>query len=242
MIMIKRTGCPAFLRQSTSINAYRDERVVQKLWKMQNEKCCYCEVKIPEEGHGKAVDHWGPTSIFKGKRNNWNNLLLACPHCNGAKADQFPVTIMGDTDTPRVLYLRTPNGGDPAIIDPSDGETDPEEYIDFELDMSKEEMGLAKAKKRTDSDVRGKTTISVIGLYRDHYRKMHATHIRDMVIYLCLIGKAKQDGNEEEVRQCMIQFRIWVSARHKYAAVARAFARYYRMDKHFGLNIPHGWN
>lgn len=56
---------------------------------MQHGKCCYCEQKIPKEGHQKAVEHFKPKSIFKYFINDWDNLLLACPQCNGKKSDKF---------------------------------------------------------------------------------------------------------------------------------------------------------
>lgn len=242
MISIKRESCPDFLRSSESATAYRDARVVKVLWHMQHEKCCYCEVKIPGEGHGKAVEHWHPKAIFKGKMNEWDNLLLACPHCNGAKAEQFPIVIMGELSTPKVLYLKTADGGDPAIIDPSDGQTDPEDFIDFVVELNTREVGLAKGKSRGDDDLRGQTTIEVVGLYRDFYRQMHARFIRTMMKELCLMGDAEENGDELQVTLSLRQFEIWVSTKNKYSAVARAFARRYKIDTHYDLQIPSGWN
>lgn len=242
MIMIERQICPKYLKDSSSKTAYRDDRVVHTLWNMQNEKCCYCEAKISVEGSGKTVDHWRPQSIFAGKKNDWANLLLACQQCNGKKLDQFPIVIMGNDNTPKVLYLKTLDDRDPAIIDPSDGQMDPEEYIDFVLELDDIELGLVTAKNRADKDIRGQTTIEVIGLDRDCYRKEHAGIIRRMMKEFCQLGEAKQNRDEEQVQSSLRQFEIWISSKSRYSAVARAFARRYKLDKIFSIQIPVGWN
>lgn len=240
MISIRRMECPTFLASSRSKAAYRDETVVTELWRMQNGKCCYCEAKIPDEGHGKAVEHWQPKAVFKGRTNDWHNLLLACPHCNGAKADQFPTVIMGSTDTPKVVYLKNPDGGKPAILDPCDESVDPEDLIGFVMEIDSEDIGLAFPKTQAHADLSGNVTIDVVGLHRDFYRKEHAKFIRQMMKEFLLMSGAKEDGDESSVGQCLREFRRWVSAKHQYTAIARAFARRYKIDQIFNLEIPKG--
>lgn len=49
-------------------------------------KCWYCTKTIPF--HLSTVDHVLPLS--KGGRNRMNNLVMACPTCNSAKANKRP--------------------------------------------------------------------------------------------------------------------------------------------------------
>ncbi len=91
MIKIRRTPCPAILLGKTPEGThYNKTEVVSALWAMQHGKCCYCERRLPETGHLKAVEHFRPKSVFPELRNEWRNLLLACSQCNGQKADKFP--------------------------------------------------------------------------------------------------------------------------------------------------------
>jgi len=64
MIKIKRAECPKALIDSKASNKYGMRQVVGALWEMQNGKCRYCQQKIPPEGHGNAVEHFKPQSIF----------------------------------------------------------------------------------------------------------------------------------------------------------------------------------
>ena len=117
MIQIERGECPPVLGPAGRIHKYlyRTKKVVRALWDMQKQKCCYCEQLIPPDGHGKAVEHFHPQSIFKSRRNDWPNLLLACPQCNGKKSNKFPVMLTSNVDEVKVVYLKQEGEGQPAM-------------------------------------------------------------------------------------------------------------------------------
>ena len=51
------------------------------------ERCMYCE-----DSMGTDLDHFRPKSTFPASAYEWDNLLLACSHCNSnLKRDEFPL-------------------------------------------------------------------------------------------------------------------------------------------------------
>lgn len=51
-------------------------------------KCAYCEQKV-ELTH---VEHYRPKNLYYWLVFSWDNLLLACPHCNDYKGTNFEIT------------------------------------------------------------------------------------------------------------------------------------------------------
>jgi len=201
---------------------------------MQHEKCCYCEMKIPNEGHLKAVEHFKPKSVYKSLTNYWGNLLLACAQCNGKKSDGFPVQLTDRIDEAKVLYTKTKMvKGKPVLIDPS--KEDPEEHLDFDLDVREATLGLIKAKNNSKKGVK---TIETIGLSGQFYTKRHRKYVFETLLYrftaLCM---AKDDCNDGFVSEHKSRFEQWMQDSGEYAALTRAFARHYGLDK-YGIQIP----
>ncbi len=169
MISINRDDCPEKLAGGSSAqDRYAHREVVRTLHLMQHGKCCYCELEISDEGHGKAVEHFAPKAVFEGRRNDWENLLLACAQCNGKKSDDFPVEMLTDElDEPKVVYLANPESGTPLVINPSNPSIDPEAHLDFVLDEKNDlHHGLIHSK---DNSNMGRVTIDVLGLDRPYY-------------------------------------------------------------------------
>jgi len=75
----------------------------EKLAKMSNDKCAYCEGGINASRAGQ-VEHFKPKALFPSLAYDWDNYFLACGGCNGAKSDRWPDS--GE-------YLR-PDQGDPT--------------------------------------------------------------------------------------------------------------------------------
>ncbi len=69
---------------------YNGTDVKEKLREIFNQKCCYCESKI-EHVVESQIEHYRPQKKYKWLKNEWTNLLLACPICNRTKSDRFPV-------------------------------------------------------------------------------------------------------------------------------------------------------
>jgi uncharacterized protein (TIGR02646 family) len=81
-----------------SSSRYGHEDVREQLEELYRGKCCYCESQIrpvsPEH-----VEHYRPKSEISGVNNSgyywlgneWENLMIVCPACNGRKLAKFPV-------------------------------------------------------------------------------------------------------------------------------------------------------
>jgi len=158
MISVERTAIPAVLQQHgnewlTSLKSAIDEltqiqknphasqeeirRAKQRIQKAQGRyahrqvkdslvimfrgKCAYCEspIRVVSYGH---IEHFYPKSKpeYIDRTFDWNNLLLSCEICNNAghKGTSFPLD----------------SSGDPLLIDPTDGVTDPTEHLKFVWD------------------------------------------------------------------------------------------------------------
>lgn len=131
MIKINRIDCPECLQKPDHKFVEQDckrEEVTKALSKMQHAKCCYCERPLGELGSTeREVEHYMPRSTLKDRdgniqwhlANKWENLLYVCPTCNSRKGSQPP---FNKTTKKR------------EIIDPSCGDIDPEDHIDFLVD------------------------------------------------------------------------------------------------------------
>lgn len=140
-----RCECPDILESGGDIdNINCHKEVVKALHKMQFGKCCYCEKYINQEGHGQAIEHFRPkaSNKFPELKNEWSNLLHACTDCNGKKLHRFPID----------------QNGNPLIIDPSDPDIDPEEYLHFYVDDT--ELLTFGGVKPKDNKEKGHVTIS----------------------------------------------------------------------------------
>jgi len=240
MIKIDRKDCPEVLQESSSEGThYNKKEVVKVLWEMQNEKCCYCEQKIPHEGHLKAVEHFKPKSIFKDLKNDWKNLLLACAQCNGKKSAKFPVELTDELGEPKVVYLKRDSDGNPLIIDPSDSDIDPEEHIYFELDdINDDDCGMIKEKNHSEL---GRITIKEVGLASLYYTtKRYTFYLGSLNPHYNILLFAKHQGIDHLLEAQKNHFRIWMSARGEFAAFVRAFAKSRKLDSRFEINIPVG--
>lgn len=238
MISIVRARCPDRLSGGSSArNRYALKEVVECLHAMQHGKCCYCEMRVSDEGHGRAVEHFAPKAVFAGRRNDWDNLLLACAQCNGKKSDDFPVMLTDEPDEAKALYLTEPAEGTPLLIDPSDTSIDPEEHLTFELDDRKETFGLIHARNNSQQ---GKLTIKVVGLDRAYYTREHRDHLLELAWDYLTLLVAKNGGHDGEVKRYEGKFRMHVAGKSKLAAVAREFARDKQLDRRFNVPIPSG--
>ncbi len=229
MIQIKRTSsAPSVLSTSSAQNRYNRPSVVKALHKMQHGKCCYCEDYIPDSGRGKEVEHVRPRSKFPHLAYDWNNLLLACTACNGAKSDQFP----------------TSPGGDLLILDPSDPALDPEDHVSFIVKEDGDiglgspvslEATLGLAIPRAGSPL-GEETIRTTKLYQSHHVKKRRDTLRGLRrCYLGLLYEIKKaskgESNAIKVETLKNELRDFVGGDKAYASLARAFVREYRLAR-----------
>ncbi len=100
--------------------------VRKALWQNQRMKCCYCEEHIFDSN--EPIEHYRPKSEAKRQPGclddhgywwlafTWENLLLACTHCNSKKLAQFPLA-------PGSVVLAAgalpPGSEKPLLVDPA---------------------------------------------------------------------------------------------------------------------------
>lgn len=237
MIRIQRTDCPPCLVDAPSAgDAYKKKEVVKALWKMQHRKCCYSEMLIPNEGHGKAVEHFHTKSIFSWRRNEWRNLLLVCPQCNGRKRDRFPVMLTDSENETKIVYLQRPSNAPPAIIDPSDPSEDPEQHLTYVLDDRDPLYGQIIPR---NNSTRGRVTIKDTGIDDDVFLRERFDRLNDTldVQYRNLL-RARKNGDPDAQNACLATFSDYLKSTEKFAGLARAYARYKKLDKYFGVQVP----
>ncbi len=238
MIRISRTSCPSVLSKSTSKGtAYRNRNVVKALWTMQHGKCCYSEMNIPEQGHGQAVEHFEPKSVFKGQKNEWKNLLLVCPQCNGKKNAKFPVMLTSRSDETKVVFVEKPSKAPAALIDPSDPNDDPEAQLTYYLDEPTSPLyGQIQAR---DGSVKGRVTIDVTGIDDPFFvreRMLRLCHLLTRSLYNLLVARDNNDAEQQGIH--LNEYLGFMRPAAEFAGMAREFARHNRLDKLFDLAIP----
>lgn len=122
MIKIIRTPRPAELTDETireltqefkkdsSRPVWRKSYLSEALRDMSNAKCCFCEMKLIEEGKHLNIEHYHPKSKYPDEVVQWDNLLPSCNRCNSNKHthDTYVVPIIDPTkvDPKDSLYFR----------------------------------------------------------------------------------------------------------------------------------------
>ena len=237
MISIERGPCPACLGRSISASRYRGHDVVEALWKMQHGKCCYSEMRLPEDGHGKAVEHFRPKDKFKWQRNEWGNLLLVCPQCNGKKSNHFPGLLTSDDNETCVAYYRSSLPDTPTLIDPSDPEVEPEEHLTYFLDDTDLPF-YGQILARGDS-VLGKVTIEVTGIDGTYFQRERASRVLEVLMpHYVNILRAHASENTRAYEAALEAFAQLMADTEPFAGLAREFARQKKLDRNFALVIP----
>lgn len=193
---------------------YRNEEVLSRLKKdIYRHKCAYCESKI-EHAASLQVEHFRPKGGLEKEKtgdenhkgyywlgNEWTNLLLSCPKCNGkdAKGNRFPISGVrvyddspfdsnGDFDRERLIPTKPPLENEmPLLLNPEFDK--PEEHLEFN--------SLGQIKGITE---RGDATIEICKLDRDElYTKRQEVvnqFVREIKFYLLQALKKKQMTEE----------------------------------------------
>jgi hypothetical protein len=177
----------------TEISGYRI--VVEKLWKAQWYKCCYCERKTTWSFND--IDHFRP----KGSANrmpgcaqrhgywwlafDWDNLLFSCSSCNrSAKNDRFPTRIGSVSLQAEEL---PPGKERPLLLDPS-GSENPVEHIQFNPLLTPDGLDWW-ATARGGSEI-GAATIEICKMNNAEFRELRRDH------FLSVISPVILDINE----------------------------------------------
>jgi uncharacterized protein (TIGR02646 family) len=159
-------------------NKYRHNQIKDALVKMFYGKCAYCESKITVVTYG-AIEHFFPKSAYIDLTFEWSNLLLSCDICNDPnhKGTNFPLD----------------SNGNPLLINPSDGITDPNMHFEFAWDAV---AGLASVYGR---DQRGEIVETILDLNGIHGRQELIDYRSKYVKRLFALLRLAQSGDNEAI-------------------------------------------
>ena len=138
---------------------YKMEDIKTRLFNIYNGKCAFCEQRVERW----QVEHFRPKSVYYWLAFSWDNLLYACPDCNGSKSNHFdtkkskvknPPVDLTQINTLAASYDATEQ---PKFICPE--REDPEPLLVFQRD------GLVKSKPRNP---RCKYTLDTCQIYRPY--------------------------------------------------------------------------
>jgi uncharacterized protein (TIGR02646 family) len=199
LIQVQRTPEPSVLRNNATLwlselkklksnpnstqsaikkaqDKYNKKEVKDALIKMFNGKCAYCESKITTVAYGE-IEHFFPKSLYPDLTFVWKNLLLACSICNNAahKGTKFPLD----------------DQGNPLLIDPTDGITDPNSYLEFVWD------DVAKLASVYGRDERGITVENIFDLNGKRRRRQLMNHRSEYVRKLFALLTLAKKGDQE---------------------------------------------
>ena len=124
-------------------------------------RCGYCEDSVGDE-----VEHIRPKDLYPEAVFVWENYLLACGPCNGAKNNRFSVVRGGrlvEVTRRRGDPIRRPRRGPAAPINPRD--EDPLMFLDLEIVDTF--VFLPKGGLSEIDEARARYTIEVLKLNRD---------------------------------------------------------------------------
>ena len=73
--------------KATKKNVWNKIFIKEQLLEMSYNKCCYCEIRLNEEGKYMEVEHFLLKKEYKDLVVDWDNLLPSCKRCNGKKGE-----------------------------------------------------------------------------------------------------------------------------------------------------------
>lgn len=96
-----------YRQQGTTV--WNKPYIKKALLEMSHRKCCYCEVRLQEEGKYMQVEHFHCKSLYPDEVVAWDNLLPSCNRCNAQKGnhDTFAEPIINPCidDPKKFLYM-----------------------------------------------------------------------------------------------------------------------------------------
>lgn len=114
-------------------NRYKTSDIRDKLKKIYNGKCAFCEQK-EEQLH---VEHFRPKKIYYWLAYSWDNLILACPKCNEHKGTNFDTRgnkVIFENNDANINNINSLSSGydqleRPKMVNPET--MDPQDHITF---------------------------------------------------------------------------------------------------------------
>ncbi len=105
---------------------YRNNEIRDKLLKLYDNCCGYCQVTFSTRLKGDTIDHYRPKSYYYWLGYDWNNLIPICEACNFSKSALFPLI----DETKKVKnHTEAIAQEQPYILNPEQDDYD--EYIEY---------------------------------------------------------------------------------------------------------------
>jgi len=203
MIYIKKdyNDIPKNLEKNQNIEGstkYNSTDVKNKLFKIYNGKCGYCETIIDKSNSWATIDHYRPKKEYPFLCLEWSNLIYCCQKCNSCKHDKFPIELKDRQKDPKNKkdllansdYLKQEN---PYLLNP---EIQPEkpEVNDFYKHLEFDNQG-----KIIGKTYEGEVSIDVLKLYRDELqiKRMNLICNTEIFLFLCLMIIFEEPDKEE---------------------------------------------
>ena len=209
---------------------YGANSVKNALRKEQYDKCCFCESKVTQISYGD-VEHFRPKAGYRQRRKDplgrpgyywlayeWSNLLFCCQLCNQRfKQNLFPLV---DPSRRALTHRDDLSLEGPLLLHPR--HEDPAEFLGFH-----EEYLIA-----IDGNVRGETTLSVLGLNREELaevRRDELKKLKKLIKARIQIGREIEDHPSSEGVALLAElddhFRELVQDSAQFAAMTKAALR-----------------
>lgn len=172
-------------------------------------KCAYCESDVTAVTP-QHVEHYRPSSRYPGLAYQWENLLLACPHCNSTyKKDRFPISPSGNTpkENRASPCSRTGNGEVPLLLNPCND--DPDQHLTFR-------NGRVIALSR-----RGHISRRICGLNRNDLVRSRRLWLKFIRRSAENYASAKAEGNAATLRKYADELKDFIYEGSQYTAMAR---------------------
>ena len=196
----KKKVANAKKKVDNALKKYGHGKIKAALVAMFHGKCAYCESKITHVAYGD-IEHFRPKSnlLYAHQIFEWENLLLSCSICNNPahKGIKFPLD----------------PSGNPLLIDPTDGVTEPTMHLEFSWDA---DAGLASVYGR---DARGQEVERIFDLNGVHRRKELIQERSNYVKTLMMLLTHAQKGDSQAIN--LLKEACQPDA--KYSAFARVF-------------------
>ncbi len=192
--------------------------VAKDLWRGQDYKCCYCEMKVPcgyndvEHYRPKAKADRLPGAVdvhgYWWLAYSWSNLLFACPACNrSGKNSKFPLDPVGGV---LCAEVEPPGSEIPLLIDPASG--DPSLEIEYAYCSSIKSRRPGWYAVGRSGSLIGGITSDVCDLNRDELLELRADHVEKYVrpqVDELFAALSSSQGLAREIRRA---FRVFESS------------------------------
>jgi len=245
---------------------YNEQGDVKKdLELIYHQKCAYCESKVNHIAT-LQVEHYRPKKKVTEDINHngyywlgyeWSNLLLACPKCNqqGAKGNYFPIS--GERVYNHTDFL-TNNKLDSNKCYPNKSPLIDERplLLNPELDNPKQHFIFNEYGKIEGNTIRGKKTIEICKLDREHLNKNRKKEVIDYIfkqIKNLILGFETRESMPKEtfinmLKNIFIELEDKQNISHSYALLGwymfNNFDKFIKIHIHskFQILIIEAWN